>query len=402
MSEIIDQIKVYNKILEKDHPTFSMRLLTEEIVWQDRLLGILGPKGVGKTTVLIRRLVEGKKIGAKYLYIALDHPMFTNLSLYELAQECQQYELTGLLLDEVHKYPNWSAHVKSIYDTFKKISVVFSGSSALHLLQGRGDLSRRATMFKLPILSFREFLQLEHGFVYKIIKLKDLLAEHNAISEEISKHISPLKLFKQYLEYGAYPFYKEGLNGYFNKILNVINHTLENDLVFINGLDARFSSKLRGLLKLVSMSVPFVPKITDLAQSLEISRPTVSQYLEYLQEGGLIRMIPQAGKGYQKLSKPEKIYLDNTNLLQALGLSSTNIGTIRETFVASQLSEAKHLVEAAKEGDFFIDSQYTFEVGGKNKDLSQIDRKENSFLICDDIEYGSTRKIPIWLLGFLY
>jgi predicted AAA+ superfamily ATPase len=232
--------------------------------------------------------------------------------------------------------------------------------------------------------------------------LKSVQDHHLDITAELIQKFKPIEHLQAYLHHGAYPFFQDGLTRYHNKLVNVINETLDVDLAFVHGLDPRYATKLKGVLRMVAESVPFAPKVTDLAQALSISRPTVSQYLEYLQEGGLITMVRGVGRGYQKLSKPEKIYLDNTNLAYAMGGSEVDVGAARETFLVSQLKEAGHLVEAHAKADFLVDGLTTIEVGGRNKKRSQIADIPGAFRVVDGVEIGSEGKIPLWLFGFLY
>lgn len=402
MKELIEEIQNYNFQLIRELEELPVRNFVSSIDWSERIIGITGAKGVGKTTLLLQRLQLMRHADQSVLYLSLDHPSFSQISLIKLAEEFNKVGGKVLLLDEVHKYPDWSAHIKSIFDTFKKIQVVFSGSSALHIHAGKGDLSRRARMYSCPILSFREFLQLELGTSFEILQFDTLLKDHVEISKDILKKLKPYQYLKGYLEHGAYPFYRENKSGILQKLLNVINHTLESDLVFIHGLDAKYSTKLRMLLRLISENVPLVPNITDIAQAVGLSRPTVSQYLEYLQAGGLVHLVMAQGRGYQKLAKPEKIYLDNTNLSYALTNTKPNTGTIRETFFVSNLKLVSELVEIPTKADFIVDGKFVFEVGGKNKTREQIANIENSYLVVDGVEIGSGNKIPLWLFGFLF
>jgi predicted AAA+ superfamily ATPase len=402
MFEITNKIKAYNEALLREYPESRLRGATKKIDFHERLIGIWGPKGVGKTTSLITKLREERAASPTALYLSLDHPMFANLSLLDFGTAFYRTGGKKLLLDEVHKYPNWSSHIKALHDTCHNLAIVFSGSSALHINKGGADLSRRAALYKLPVLSLREYIMIQTGLPLEPFSLVDLQKHHVKICGDLSRQFKPLQYFPEYLEHGAYPFYQEGLRSYGSKLVNVINETLESDLVFVNGLNARYASKLRGLLNLVAESVPFAPKVNDLAQSIGISRPTVSQYLEYLADGGLITLIRGVGRGYQKLSKPEKLYLDNSNLAYALGGTSANIGALRETFFVSQLKEAGHLIEAPSKADFLVDGKYTFEVGGASKKRSQIAGTTDAQIILDGIEVGTEGSIPLWILGFLY
>jgi predicted AAA+ superfamily ATPase len=404
MLELIDKITIYNQHLLSELPKHQPRATSMSVDWSERLIGVLGAKGVGKTTLLLSRLQQAISEEASAIYLSLDHPLFAGMSVVELAEYFYKRGGKVMILDEVHKYPDWSGHIKAVYDNCKKLQILFSGSSAAHIHKGRGDLSRRANVYRLPTLSLREYIQIEVQQSLPAFSLQAILSDPQEVVAQITSRVSPLEHLTPYLEKGVYPFYQEGFSGYHRKLVNVINETIESDLVFINGLDSRYSVKLRQLLRLISTSVPFTPKLTDLAQALELSRPTVTQYLQYLEESNLIRMLYPVGRGYQKLLKPEKLYLDNTNLMHALGDAGTvNIGTVRETFALAQLREAGHLVEADAKADFTIDGKYIFEIGGQNKGAQQLQGSSEGYLLLDDLNTViGNNKLPLWLLGFLY
>ncbi len=371
-----------------------------EIDWKSRMIGIVGARGVGKTTLMLQRLKEISSGSTSGIYLTLDHPLVSSHSLYEIAEHFVSHGGGVLFLDEVHRYENWSAHLKTIYDAFPKLKIVFSGSSALHLHKGKGDLSRRATIYKMPILSFREFLEMETKQKFSSFTLQEISADHVGIAETITQKIKPLKYFNKYIEYGCYPFYLEGEMEISAKLQSIVNQVIEIDLVIINNIEGRFIHKLKKLLAMISMSLPYQPNLLKLSEVIGISRPLLYQYLEYLQDANLIYLLRPSGKGYAKMIKSEKIYLDNTNFIHALCGGKFEVGTMRETFFISQV-KMKHQLEASPNADFFVDDKYIFEVGGKNKSTQQLKQQKNSFVVSDNLEIGINNRIPLWLMGFL-
>jgi uncharacterized protein len=394
----IEEIKLAQKQLLRGLKAMPARKLLSDIDWTDRLIGIIGAKGVGKTTLMLQRAMSQDDA----LYCSLDHPTLANCSLIELATEFSNLGGEFLYLDEVHKYDDWSGHIKAIYDQFPNLRVVFSGSSALPLHKGRGDLSRRASMYKLSTLSFREFLQIELGRPLEVYSLDQVCRSHEELASELCAMFKPLKYFGEYLKTGAYPFYQEGKAMYHNKLISVVAQVIESDLVQINNLEGRYVNKLKKLLDTIATSVPFVPNMVTLSSSTGISRPTLYQYLEYLEQGGLIHLVRPRGRGHEILTKAEKIFLDNPNLAYALAPSRIEIGALRESFMVNQLRAAGLGVEAAVKGDFIVEDRLTFEVGGKGKGGEQVAGIHNVFVVSDSIEVGVGRRIPLWLFGFLY
>lgn len=401
MKASYEQLELLSNRFARNCAVAEMRNVANEIDWNTRLLGLVGARGVGKTTMMIQRMKEiskGKNIG---LYLTLDHPLIASQSLYEIAEQFVSKGGDVLFVDEVHKYDNWSAHLKTIYDSFPKLKIVFSGSSALHLHKGKGDLSRRAVIYKIPVLSFREFLEIETKQKFAICSLNKIISGHTEIAEAISKKVKPLKYFGKYLEYGCYPFYLEGERNFNSRLQNIVNQIIETDLVFINNIEGRYINKLKKLLAMISRSLPYQPNLIKLSETIEISRPLLYQYLEYLQDANLIYMLRPFGKGYSTLIKPEKIYLDNTNFIYALCGEKGEVGTMRETFFLNQI-KAAHRLEASQTADFLVDDKWTFEVGGKNKASQQLKKQKNSYIVSDDLEIGINNRIPLWLFGFLY
>lgn len=371
--------------------------------FNDKLIGILGHRGVGKTTFLLQYLKNLDLPLSKKLYFSADSIETSDVSLFEIADDFSKNEGEILVIDEIHKFPNFERELKQIYD-FLPLKVIFSGSSAIGLENSKADLSRRAVLYRVNGLSFREFLELKTRIYFKSYKLNEILKNNIDIAYEILQKIKPLKLFKEYLKYGFYPFYFENPATYFNKLEETINVVIESDLPFAFGIDVKNTVKLKKLVKLICMSEPFEINITKLAQRMEIDRATLYQYINYLNLGNIFNILKSKAKGDSIFMKPEKIYLHNTNLNYCY-CENQKIGTIRETFAVSQLVYFYDL-EYPRNGDLIVDGKYAFEIGGKNKDFSQLKEKgkriKDGYLILDDVEVGGEGKIPIWLLGFLY
>lgn len=369
------------------------------IDWEERLIGLLGPKGVGKTTILLQRCTG---LGEKSLYVSLDQTMAAAVSISALARAFYLEGGRCLMLDEVHKYPNWSVEIKNIVDAQPQLRVVFSGSSAIRINAQKGDLSRRAAIYHLPVLSLREFIHLETSRRPPVFRLEEILENHQTIAAELVKSFSPMEFYKSYLAHGAYPFYREGLTRFWDKLRNSVLYALESDLVQIHQLDPQYIPRLKKMLQMVACEVPYTPNISALAQSLEMSRLAVLRYLQVLASGGILFLLEEHGRGYQKLAKPEKVYLDNTNLLHAFSGECRESGTLRETFCANQLNSAGHQLKAPPAGDFLVSSRFVLEVGGRKKKSRQIKQAAHGFVVRDDIEIGAKNAVPIWMLGFLY
>jgi predicted AAA+ superfamily ATPase len=306
-----------------------------------------------------------------------------------------------LFLDEVHKYPNWSIEIKNIYDDFPELKIVFTGSSMMEILNARADLSRRAVIYHMQGLSFREFLAIKTGNVFPIYSLEDLIENHVSIAREVLQKVKPLEHFDAYLNHGYFPFFQEVPDLYHQRLEEVVNMTLEIELPLLRSVDISYIPKLKHLLHIISESVPFIPNVTKLSERIGINRNTLVSYLFFLQEAHLTKNLYKDIKGITQMQKPEKIYLENTNFQFAFTPKNADLGNLRETFFINQLSYA-HTVEYVKDGDFRIDWKYIFEVGGRNKTGEQIQGNKNSFIAADDIEYGNPKKIPLWLFGFLY
>lgn len=327
--------------------------------------------------------------------------MFPFGNLYELADAFVKIGGTHLFIDEIHKYNNWSQELKNIYDDFSGLKVVFSGSSILEIQKGKADLSRRAVVYSMQGLSFREYLQIETGKDLKKYSLNDLLHNPLEICSVINSDLKPLGWFSEYIKYGYYPYYLQGKDTYHLKLAETINLVLETELPYLFPIQPGFVDKLRRLVYILASQVPFKLNVSGLAAVLEISRPTLLNYIYYLDKAKIVRCLPPMGKGNNSLAKPGKVYLHHPNLFYALAGENTDTGTIRESFILNQLS-FKHLVTEANNADFLVDDKITIEAGGKNKGFSQITGLSEGYVAADDIEYPFEKKLPLWLFGFLY
>jgi predicted AAA+ superfamily ATPase len=396
-----DLFEKYQKKIQNTSTLF-VRSLIDDINWDARLIGIKGARGVGKTTLLLQYMkLHFSNELEKSLYVSLDSVAFTNRNLVDLADQFVKKGGKYLFLDEVHKYGNWAQELKNIYDDYPELKVVFTGSSLLEILNARADLSRRALIYHMQGLSFREYLALETGQHFERLSLEELLNNHLAIATSINSRIKPFQYFERYLKQGYYPYYKEQPENYAQRLEEIINMMLEIELPLLRGVDLGYIHKVKQLLAIISESVPFIPNVSNLSAKMGINRATLMNYLHYLAEIGLTINLYKEAKGNSKLQKPSKIYLENTNLMYVLSPSKTNTGNIRETFFANQLRD-KHLLGYHETADFFVDQTYSFEIGGKDKSGKQINTLKNAFIVSDDIEYGYQNKIPLWLFGFLY
>ncbi len=394
----LESLKEYSVLFyTKSVPTYE-RALLKELNLNNRIVGIVGAKGVGKTTLLLQFMKKQGLSADEMMYISVDHPLMSTVSILEIAKEFASMGGKLLILDEIHNQPDFAGDLKTIWD-FLEINILFSGSSALHL--DNADLSRRVLKYKLPTLSFREFLEIETGLPFNKLSLLQLLTEHTAHCTDIITQIKPLKYFKAYLDYGYYPFYLEDKSSFKIKLSEAINKTIDVDLLQIYHIDPKKIRNIKKILTMLCVSVPYKPNMSSLAQAVEIDPKTLYSYLNALQSARIIKMVSLQTRGESIIKKPEKLYLDNPNLFKAL-CHTPDTGTIRESFFVSSLYNAALTVKASQKGDFFVDDQYIFEVGGKDKGYKQIKQLNNSFIAADNIEIGFNNKIPLWLFGFLY
>lgn len=376
------------------------RYLHDSINWKQRMIGIKGPRGAGKTTLLLQHLKFDLKMPNTALYVTADHTWFYNHSLLETAGDWYRAGGRLLFIDEVHKYPHWSRELKNIYDGYPDMQVVFSASSALDIYRGESDLSRRVIHYNLAGFSFREYLSFTTQKKFATVSFSEIIKNHRDLSAKIVEQLHPLPPFKKYLQYGYLPITAEGEAEYPLKLGQVVNAVVETDLAFIESYSAGTAGKVKNLLAVIAESAPFKPNIAALARKLDISRDSVYQYLTQLTHARLLNTLQAEGKGVSTLQKPEKIYLENTNLAYALS-SYADIGNLRETFMLNQLINAGLTVHAPSEGDF-ITGHWHIEVGGKNKNAQQVKQQKNYLVAADEVETGIGTKIPLWLFGFLY
>ena len=381
-----------------------VRSLMDDIDWNERLLMIKGQKGVGKTTLMTQRIMQefGPTNTSDVLYVSLDNIYFSTHHLLDFIEQFHAQGGRWLFLDEVHKYKGWSVEIKNAYDEFEDMHFILSGSSLVNLNEGEADLSRRCITYTMQGLSFREYLRMFHQKEFRKMSLQEILAEGNSLCAEVNAQLRPLPLFSEYLRYGYYPFLKEGQSNYYIRIENIVNAIIEEELPQLRKLDVGNIRKVKALLGILSSGVPYTVDTTKLSSMAEISRNTLLQYLQNLSEAHLIQLLYSDVTNVKRLQKPDKIYIENTNMLHALANTQVNEGTEREVFFINQLS-ACHVVEYSKTSvDFTIDHQYTIEVGGRSKDGKQIAGINNSFIASADEEYVLGNKIPLWLFGFLY
>ncbi len=405
-----EQIKQFSiKAIEGVDLSYK-RYFFDEVNFNQKLIGITGDRGIGKTTFLLQYLKELDLPHSKKLYISAEYLLISTISLFELAKDFEKYGGEVLAIDEIHQIPDFEKHLKTIYDMLD-LKVIFSGSSAIKLQHAKADLSRRALMYQFGGLSFREFLELKLNQKFNTYELEDILQNHTDIAVEITNHIKPFEHYKEYLQYGYYPFYFDTKSNYLQRVNETINTTIEYDLAYIFNIEPKYIIKLKQLVALICSSKPYELNISKLAQKIEINRNTLYQYIYYLKRGKVFNILHHQAKGDNIFAKPAKIYLANTNLAYAY-CSSQEKGTIREIFFANQMQNYLLLFKnfsflddqllATKKGDFLVKNRYTFEIGGKNKSFAQIADMPNSFVLADDIEVGFGNKIPLWLFGFLY
>ncbi len=397
-----------NNLIEKSRrkigeiQTNFVRSQMYSIHWESRLIGLKGARGVGKTTLLIQYIkLNYYHAIDTVLYVSLDDLWFSEHSLTELADTFVKRGGKHLFLDEVHKYPQWSTAIKNIYDDYSDLQIVFTGSSLLEILNARADLSRRAVVYSLQGLSLREYLHIIGELEFPPVSLFSLFEDHESLSEEIVKKTKPLKHFNTYITTGYYPFFLEGEQTYGMRLEETILMLLEVELPLLRNIEISHIIKLKQLLHIIAESAPFIPNITRLSDRIGIHRQTLLGYLHYLEEAKLIHILFKRSRGLSALQKPDKIYLENTNLMYLFQGVQADKGNLRETFIVNQLQYG-HKVQYTEQGDFLIDGTYTIEVGGKNKTAKQIKGIYNSFVAADDLEYGHKNTIPLWLFGFLY
>ena len=402
MEEQIDYLrKIFQRRLTATPMTF-FRYLYAQIDWNDTLIGIKGPKGTGKSTLLLQHIKEafrGKDL-ERVLYVSLDNLWFSTHDIYDVVEYHYTHGGTHIFIDEIHYYKHWQTLLKNISDDYPGLYVVYTGSSMLQMESSEGDLSRRLTMYEMRGLSFREFLEYEGVMALAPVSLSQLLAEHVSIAMEVCAKTKILEHFKKYLEVGYYPFYKAVHHGYYQRLQNVANQVIEVDYPNVDDVTISTIRKTKKLLMLLAERVPQLPKMNELYKELETDRNQGLKMLYALQRGGLLLLLTDNTKSSDNLSRPDKIYISNPTMMYALS-PRVDTGTLRETFFFNQLSQA-HEVRYPKAGDFIVDRKQLFEVGGKGKAFDQIKDIPDSYLAVDNTETGHKNRIPLWMFGLLY
>lgn len=401
---MLEELFFTHKKTVEDTPLNFKRYLCNQINWDAQAVCVMGPRGVGKTTLLLQRYHEVYGNVEKCLYVSADNVEVAAFGLFQIAKEYFQYGGEALIIDEIHKHPQWQSELKSILDTFKKKKVFVSGSSSLALQEGKVDLSRRLVYYSLKGLSFREYLMLKEKITMPSVSLTDIFSHHVALAGKISSGVPVLKYFKQYLSSGYYPFFVEGEATYYAKLLNIIEKALYEDVAAMGNLKRSNILVLKKMLWLIATSGSFTVNIEKMSRELRLSKEYVYSYLEYLEGAGLISCLRPGGKGYVLARKPQKIYIHDPNLLGVLHhqlMSERDQGALRETFFVNQLKDI-FKITASDQGDFLLNDKYTVEIGGKGKGFDQVTGIKDAYVVADRMEIGAGKKIPLYLFGMLY
>ena len=365
-----------------------------ELDWTRRVFGIVGPRGVGKTTMVLQYIKQKLSLQDS-LYITLDHIYFSTHTLIDVADKFYKEGGKHLIIDEVHKAFNWSVQLKQIIDSYPNMQIIFTGSSILDIYRGVADLSRRAPIYEMQGLSFREYLVLYHDIQAPTWNLDDLI-NHRVTLTNVEH---PLPLFNDYLKRGYYPFERIA-SDFSTNLMQVINRTMETDIPLYANINISIARKLQNLLVVIAESVPFKPNYKKLAEVTGISRNDIADYIYYMERAGMLMSLHDTTQGIRSIGKSHKLYVDNTNLMYVLSPENIDKGNLRETFFLNQM-RVKYPVIASQKADFEI-GNYVFEVGGKNKNQKQLDNNPNGYIVKDDIEFGYRNVIPLWAFGLTY
>lgn len=398
-TDIKPLVETYHRKLSHISLDFK-RYLYKTINWDVRVLGIKGARGTGKTTLILQRIKETYKNCDDAFYVSLDNLWFKTHNLLELIEFLHSRGINDFYLDEVHKYKEWSLVIKNIYDNYPDVNIVYTGSSMLEINNAKVDLSRRQTVYTLCGLSFREYMEYIGVLETEPVSLETLIANHVSIAQKIVSEIKVLKYFDEYLKNGYYPYFKEAGLDYFLRLAETVNLVIENDLPSIQPITYETIEKTKRLMMIVAESLPLMPNVNKLSEALGCTRDTTLSILYNMDKAALLNLLTTNLKSYKHLVVPDKIYLQNTNLMYALG-SSIEEGTIRETFFSNQLSVG-HSLTMPKTGDFLVNEKYLFEVGGAGKSFKQIADIKDSYIAYDNVETGYGNKIPLWMFGLLY
>ena len=390
----------YSRLLSSVDNSYH-RYLYDKINWDNRLIAIKGPKGVGKTTLVLQHIKDTFKDVTKALYVSMDNIWFKSHTVSELVEYHYSHGGTHIFIDEVHKYNDWAQEIKNVYDSYPDFHIVVTGSSLLQLEDAmEHDLSRRCRMYDLQGLSFREFVRLETGKEFNVYNIEQVVKSHFEIATEITSKVKILPLFEKYVRNGYYPFYREEGDGYWDRLQFVVRTIVENDIPSVDKIEFESLYKAERFLSILSEMVPFTLNIASLTSTLGLSRNSLLKIFDLLDRAKLIRLMYTCKVGMKQLAKPEKILFDNSNLLFAL-TSNVDSGTVRECFFCNQVGQLYNTV-IPKTGDCLVNDKYLFEIGGKKKSFKQVKEIPDSYVVVDDIEVGMGNRIPLWLFGFMY
>ena len=391
----------FYRLLERYSEFTQMRYLYDEINWDNRLILIRGPKGAGKTTMIMQHIQRTFPDKSKVLYCSADHLWFASHTLLDLAEYAYTHDISHIFFDEIHKYQNWSQEIKNIYDSYSKLHVVVTGSNALEISRQKYDLARRCRVYTMQGLSFREYLKLEGVADLPVLSLDEIVSNHINLSAEITikKNIKVLLYFERYIKEGYYPFYRDETTNYYDRLSQVIDTIIFNEIPAVSKLEYESVYKVKPLLAILAQQNPYTLNISALCKTLNASRNVLLKLLDLLNQAALIRRL-YADDGWAQINKPEKILFNNTNLMYALS-PNADVGTLRETFCASMFAKG-HKIAMPQKGDLLVDKSLLFEVGGRTKGYKQIANIPQSYVVTDDTEMGFENKIPMWLFGFLY
>lgn len=374
-------------------PTSFRRYMWDRVLWGQRMIGLVGPRGVGKST-LVKQFILADSCIEDWLYVSADHSYFSTNSLAGLAGDFAREGGKCLVIDEIHKYSGWSRELKQIYDGIPELKVIFTGSSVLDINKGFADLSRRALMFNMQGLSFREFLRLFHDIEIPQLSMGQVLANEFTLPQDFH----PIPYFREYLRKGYYPFGIE--EGFDIRIQQIVSQTMEVDIPQYAGMNVSTGSKLKKMLMVVSRLAPYKPNFSNLATEISVSKNDIAEYLHYVEKAGMLAQLRDDTAGMRSLGKVEKLYLDNPNLMYALSGDAPDIGNVRETFFFNQTRVVADVV-SSRESDFRI-GDVTFEIGGRNKTRSQLKNVAKGIVVKDDIEFGFRDTVPLWMFGLMY
>ncbi len=388
-------VNLHNTLQEQDRMTIRRELM-DEINWDDRLIGIKGFRGVGKTTFLLDIVREKFHNDKTCLYLNLNNFYFTKRKIISFADEFYKTGGKMLILDQIHKYPDWADELKTCHENFPELKIIFSASPVLRVLEDKNELQDIAKVYHLEGLSFREYLNYQSNLNFKRYSLQKILTNHIQIAQEIIQEVKPLAFFNDYLKDGYYPYFLENKGFYNETLLKHINLALEIDVTYLNQIDLQYLPKLRKLLQIIASQAPFSPNVSKISADVQTSRATIMNYLRYMKNARIINLLFSNGNE-DEIKKPDLVYLHNTNLMYAIDDTNINNSFLRKTFFYNQVGY-KHQIKSSEKSDFLVDDMYSFSVGGKYTEP----KEEGFFAAADMIEIGKNNVIPLWLFGFLY